>query len=117
MVFSPKQPPLTEWVKVATVDELSDGQMIDCIAGDIDICLAYIGGKYYAINNICSHFFTWLSGGEIFPETLDVQCPLHDSRFSFETGEPTGPPADQPVEIYGVRIEGNDILVGPKNGS
>ena len=106
--------PLTEWTKVATTGELPDGEMIGVEAGGLEICLAQINGKYYAINNICTHFYTWLSSGELFPEKLEVQCPLHDSKFSFETGEPHQAPADKPVEVYSVKVEGDDILVGPK---
>src|SRR5690606_41747545 len=50
--------------------------------------------------------YTWLSSGELFPEKLEVQCPLHDSKFSFETGDPHQPPADKPVEVYAVKVEG-----------
>jgi naphthalene 1,2-dioxygenase system ferredoxin subunit len=105
--------PLDEWHKVATTAELDDNEMIGVEAGGLEICLAKINGKYYAINNICTHFYTWLSSGELFPEKLEVQCPLHDSKFSFETGDPHQPPADKPVEVYSVKVEGDDIMVGP----
>jgi naphthalene 1,2-dioxygenase system ferredoxin subunit len=105
--------PLDEWHKVATTSEVDENEMISVEAGGLEICLAKIDGKYYAINNICTHFYTWLSSGELFPEKLEVQCPLHDSKFSFESGDPHQPPADKPVEVYGVKVEGDDIMVGP----
>jgi nitrite reductase/ring-hydroxylating ferredoxin subunit len=106
--------PLNEWHKVATTSEVDDNEMIGVEAGGLEICLAKINGQYYAINNICTHFYTWLSSGELFPDRLEVQCPLHDSKFSFENGAPHQAPADKPVEVYGVKVEGDDILVGPK---
>lgn len=106
--------PLTEWTKVATKDECPEGEMIGVEAGGLEICLAQVDGKFYAINNICTHFYTWLSSGELFPEKLEVQCPLHDSKFSFVDGTPHQPPADKPVEVYSVKVEGDDVLVGPK---
>ena len=56
----------------------------------------------------------WLDGGDVLRDLYEVQCPIHKSRFSFKTGEPTGLPATEPVPAYAVRIDGADILVGPK---
>jgi 3-phenylpropionate/trans-cinnamate dioxygenase ferredoxin subunit len=46
-----------------------------------------------------------------------VECPLHGSVFSAESGEVLSPPADQPLTVYSVRVEGNDVLVGPPGQS
>jgi 3-phenylpropionate/trans-cinnamate dioxygenase ferredoxin component len=105
---------IKEFVKVTTVDDLPEGDMKGYTVGGEPILLARLQGKYYAINDVCSHFFTLLSSGMLFPEKLEVECPLHESRFSLETGEPHALPADTPVEAYAVRVEGNDIYVGPK---
>ena len=48
--------------------------------------------------------------GELFPEKLEVQCPLHDSKFSFVDGTPHQPPADKPVETYAVKVEGDGVV-------
>ena len=75
------------------------------IGEDVEVCLARVDGVVYAIDNICTHFYTWLSDGWLRPDTLSVQCPLHESCFDLRTGVPTEPPADVPVVIYPVRIQ------------
>jgi 3-phenylpropionate/trans-cinnamate dioxygenase ferredoxin component len=105
---------LTDFVKVAQVAQLPEGTMLGIEAEGEDVCLARIGGEFFAINNICSHQYTWLDSGDLIASSYEVRCPLHDSRFSFKTGAPTTPPADKPVQTYAVRIQGDDILVGPK---
>ena len=40
-----------------------------------------------------------------------IECWLHNSRFDLRTGKPTGFPATQPVPVYPVKIEGDDVLV------
>jgi nitrite reductase/ring-hydroxylating ferredoxin subunit len=105
---------LTTYTRVAGTGDLKDGSMLNVSAEGEAICLARLGDKYYAINNVCTHFFTYLTDGELYPDTCEVQCPLHDSRFNLETGEASEPPADVPEEVYNVKIEGDDILVGPK---
>jgi len=104
---------ISDFVKVASVDEVPEGTMLGVEAEGEDVCIARIGAQYYAINNICTHMYTWLDSGELFPQTREVQCPLHESRFSFETGQPMTPPAETPVKTYSVRVEGDDILIGP----
>ena len=41
-----------------------------------------------------------------------VECWLHGSRFDLRTGKPTGLPATEPVPVYPVRIDGDDVYVG-----
>ena len=40
-----------------------------------------------------------------------IECWLHGSRFDLRTGEPTGLPATEPVAVYPVRVDGDDVLV------
>lgn len=104
---------LTKFVKVAKTSDLADGKMMAVDADGEEILLARIGDKYYAINNVCSHAAAWLDQGDLLPATYEVQCPLHEGRFDLRTGAPTHEPAEEPVEVYAVRVEGDDILVGP----
>jgi nitrite reductase/ring-hydroxylating ferredoxin subunit len=108
---------LTSFVKVAEVDDLQDGDMRDVSVAGEEILLARIGERYYAINNICTHFFTYLSTGELLCDAVQVRCPLHDSRFSLVDGEPHALPATKPVKTYAIRVEGDDILLGPQGAS
>jgi nitrite reductase/ring-hydroxylating ferredoxin subunit len=104
---------LSEFTKVTTIDRLPDGELLGVNAEGIEICLARIGDEIFAIDNLCSHMHTWLDGGFIKPG-YEVQCPLHFSLFNLKTGAVSGAPATEDLETYAVRIEGEDILVGPK---
>jgi nitrite reductase/ring-hydroxylating ferredoxin subunit len=101
------------FVKVAQTHDLAEGRMVAVMVGDIEILLARVQGQYYAVSNVCSHADAWLDQGELRPVTWEVQCPLHQGRFDLRTGRPTMGPANQPVQVYAVRVEGEDILVGP----
>lgn len=101
-----------DFIKVATTGELAPGQMkLVELEGDERILLANVEGEYHAVSEVCSHAYYGLSEGDFMGE--EVECPLHGSVFSVKTGEPTTPPADEPLTVYPVRIEGGDILVGP----
>ena len=52
--------------------------------------------------------------GELYPTWPGgFFCPCHGSRFDLRTGKPTGPPATEPVPIYPVQIDGDDVLIDP----
>ena len=100
-----------DYVKVAQTDELSTGQMKLVELGDERILLANVEGEYHAVAEVCTHAYAPLSEGDLVGGELE--CPLHGSVFSAKTGEALSPPADEPLTVYPVRVEGNDILVGP----
>src|SRR5438093_1226144 len=74
-----------------------------------NICVANIDGKYFAINNICSHEGGPLADGKL--EGYEVECPWHQSKFDMRTGEVKAPPAVESQATYQVKVEGDDIMV------
>ena len=102
------------FTRVASVSEVPPGQMIAVIADGNELLLANVGGQFFALSNICSHEWAYLSEGWLKEESLEVECPLHEGRFDLRSGRPTALPPDEPVPSYEVKVEGDDILVGPK---
>ena len=74
-----------------------------------EVCVVNVDGRYYAINNICTHEGGPLADGKL--EGYEVECPWHGSKFDVRTGEVTNPPASEPEPTYEVKVEGNNILV------
>ena len=107
---------LTEWVAVAKVGDLDDNDMMMVTAGPEEILLAQVEGRYYAIDNWCTHAGGMLDQGILHAQNLEVECPLHEGYFHLETGAARVPPAEEDAPVYGVKVEGDDILVGPKDG-
>ena len=66
-------------------------------------------GDLHAIGDTCSHAEVSLSEGEV--DGCTIECWLHGSRFDLRTGKPTGMPATEPVPVYPVKIEDDDVLV------
>ena len=102
------------FVKVADLGELSPGEMKYVEVGDEQVLLANVEGTIYACDNVCAHAFAPLAEGALDGE--QVECPLHGSVFNVITGEVVDPPADEGIRVFQVRIEGQDILVGPPTG-
>ncbi|MEU8132632.1 non-heme iron oxygenase ferredoxin subunit [Streptodolium elevatio] len=89
--------------------ELAEDTPLRVVLGDVPVTLVRTEGEVYAINDVCSHANVSLSEGEV--EDCAIECWLHGSRFDLRTGRPSGPPANQPVPVYPVKIEADAIYV------
>jgi nitrite reductase/ring-hydroxylating ferredoxin subunit/iron-sulfur cluster repair protein YtfE (RIC family) len=95
--------------KVAATSEIPSGSMKQVGVGGIDVMLANVNGAFYALSNKCTHAGGPLAKGKL--EGFVVQCPLHGSKFDVRTGAVVGPPAQIPERVFGVKVEGKDVLV------
>ena len=79
--------------------------------GDDQILLVNVGGEVHACEDICSHAYASLGEGDL--DGAEVQCPLHGAIFNVRTGKVLTPPAVDPLRTFEVRVDGEDIMVGP----
>lgn len=68
-------------------------------------------GEVHAIGDTCTHGDISLSDGFVDGETLE--CWAHGSAFSLRTGRPLNLPAYEPVPVFAVTIDGDDVLIDP----
>lgn len=68
-------------------------------------------GEVHAIGDTCTHGDISLAEGFVDGDSLE--CWAHGSAFSLRTGKPLNLPAYEPVPVYAVTIEGDDVLVDP----
>ena len=77
------------------------------------VVLANAGGQIYALAELCTHAECPLSEGDLDGEEL--VCPCHGSRFDVKSGEVLSLPANEPLAVYNVKIEGSDVLIAPSD--
>lgn len=97
------------FVKVARLDDIAPGELLRVEVRDRLICLANVDGEIYAVDDDCTHIGGPLDQGEL--EGRVLTCPLHLARFDVCTGKVLRGPAREDLLTYGVRVEGEDILV------
>ncbi len=100
---------MTEFVKVAAIDEIKPGQRKIIDFEDITVALLNVDGDYYCIEDVCTH-----DGGPVAEGELDgfvIECPRHGALFDIRDGRVLSMPAVVPVPTYEVRIEGKDIVI------
>ena len=95
--------------KVANKLDVELGGVLRVEVNNREISLFNIEGDLYAIDEICSHADGPLSEG--YMEGYEIECPFHGARFNIKTGEVTAPPAVVPVDVFEVRLVGDDIEI------
>ena len=94
---------------VAKVSETAPGTISVHEVDGVRIALCNVNGRFYAIDDVCTHDGGPLDQGEL--EGQLVECPRHGAKFDVTTGRPVVLPAVRPVKTYAVTIEGDDVLV------
>ncbi len=79
------------------------------VDGTEPLLVVNVGGTVRAVQGICSHEYFELDRGFLTGGSLT--CALHLSRFDLSSGEALDPPADEPLAVYPVTIEGGRIIV------
>lgn len=87
---------------VCTLAELVPGRPHLVKSDGREIVLVREGEEVFALDDICSHAEVSLSDGEVAHGA--IECWLHGSRFDLRTGQPSGPPANEPVATYPTTI-------------
>ncbi len=104
-------------VRVCAVEDVEPGSARRVDVDGYRLCVVRIGDDWYVINDECSHEDYSLAEGDVWEDEREIECPKHGSTFSLETGEPQTLPATQPVPVYKVRVDGDDVLVDVGSGS
>lgn len=72
--------------KVCLLSELQPGKGSRFIVNDEEVALFNIGGKVYALDNVCPHQHSPIIYNGYEDDNF-IACPAHGWRFSLETGK------------------------------
>jgi 3-phenylpropionate/trans-cinnamate dioxygenase ferredoxin subunit len=97
------------FVPVASAADVPAGEVRVVEVSGRSLCLAHVDGRFYAIDNVCTHDGGTLGEGYVFG--MQVECPRHGARFDLETGRVMALPAVLPVKTYPTRLEGDSVEV------
>jgi nitrite reductase/ring-hydroxylating ferredoxin subunit len=78
------------YIEVAKFDEIPSGKMKHIEFNGKEIINANLDGKFYALNDRCSHTTAPISMGHI--QGNIVTCPMHGARFDNTTGKNVSAP-------------------------
>jgi 3-phenylpropionate/trans-cinnamate dioxygenase ferredoxin subunit len=96
-------------VRVCALSELADSTPRLVHVDGQPVCLVRVDREVHAVDDVCTHGAVSLSEGDIDGNT--VECWLHGSVFDLRTGKPLSLPATEPIAVYPVTIEADNVLV------
>jgi 3-phenylpropionate/trans-cinnamate dioxygenase ferredoxin subunit len=100
---------MADFVRVASVSEIADPGREIVEVEDRLVALFHVGGKFYAIDDVCTHDGGPLGEGEL--DGFAVACPRHGAKFDIRDGRALTMPATQPTVAHEVKVEGDDVFV------
>ncbi len=95
--------------KVADEKDLPPGSALAVDVEGRRIAVFNVGGRYYAVDDVCPHSGGPLSEGDV--SGSEVECPWHGAVFDLADGSHKCPPADHGVACYRVSVHGGEIRV------
>ncbi|HEX3998568.1 MAG TPA: non-heme iron oxygenase ferredoxin subunit [Pirellulales bacterium] len=100
---------MSEFIRVASVNDVPDPGRALVEVGDRLVALFQVGGKFYALDDVCTHDGGPLAEGEL--DGLTIACPRHGAKFDIRDGRALTMPATRPTVAHEVKVEGNDVFV------
>ncbi len=97
------------YTPVASLKDLKTRKLLCVVTEQHRILLAFANDRVYAVDDMCTHEDASLSKGSLHGDC--VKCPLHGSRFELLTGKALDDPAEENLQTYAVKVEGDSILV------
>jgi 3-phenylpropionate/trans-cinnamate dioxygenase ferredoxin subunit len=97
--------------RVCSIKDVPPGEARRFEVGRLPVAVVHLDDGWYAVGDICTHQKISLSEGEVDPDTHEIECWKHGSRFSLIDGQPHALPATRPTPVYEVRVEGDDVVV------
>jgi 3-phenylpropionate/trans-cinnamate dioxygenase ferredoxin subunit len=99
-------------VRICSVSDVPEGEVRRFELDARPYAVVNLGEEgFRVVDAICSHAHYFLDEGEVDPEDETIECPKHGSTFDLNTGRPTTLPATQPVEVFPVKVDEDDVLI------
>jgi 3-phenylpropionate/trans-cinnamate dioxygenase ferredoxin subunit len=98
-------------VDVCPVDELLPGSVKIVHAGEIAVGVYNLDGKFYALEDRCSHDDGPLCEGDFDIEEGYAVCPRHGAHIDIRSGSALTLPAVLTVDTFPVRVDGGIVKV------
>lgn len=97
-------------IRICKISDIPSGKAIRVKIGEQAIAIVHTkAGTIKAINDTCSHGEISLSEGFVDGDT--IECWAHGAKFSLDTGAALSLPAFEPVQVYPVIIEADEIYL------
>jgi 3-phenylpropionate/trans-cinnamate dioxygenase ferredoxin component len=114
MNYTTLSPDKLEYLEIAPAGECPSGERLFVTIENTPIVIFNIAGKFFAIEDTCSHDGNPLDDAPI--EGDDIVCLRHGAHFDLRSGKALTMPAVEDIAAYPVRVTDGQIELGwPKS--
>ncbi len=99
-----------KWIEACAADEIDEEDVIRFDhAGRTFAIYRSADDAYFATDGLCTHEQVHLADGLVMGDI--IECPMHNGRFNYKTGEAKGAPACVNLQTYPVKLEGGKVFI------
>jgi 3-phenylpropionate/trans-cinnamate dioxygenase ferredoxin subunit len=95
---------------VGKASAIRPGSLAGFDVAGVRVAVANADGRYFAFDEHCTHEQCSLVDEGVLEGTV-LTCGCHGAQFDITTGEVLSPPAPDPLKVYRVRVDGDDLIV------
>jgi 3-phenylpropionate/trans-cinnamate dioxygenase ferredoxin component len=98
------------WVEVCGVDEIDEEDVVRFDYGERTFAI-YRSPEdtFHATDGLCTHERAHLADGLVMGDV--IECPKHNGRFNYKTGEVKRVPARINLAVYPARVAGGRVFI------
>lgn len=101
---------MTQWIEACSVGDIdAEDVMRFDHAGRTFAIYRSPDDTYHATDGLCTHEKIHLADGLVMDST--IECPKHNGRFNYKSGEAMGAPVCVNLKTYPVQVEGGRVLI------
>ncbi len=100
---------MADFVAVARAADIPDPGKLVVEVDERLVVVCHVAGKYYAIDDVCTHDGGPLGEGELADCT--IACPRHGAKFDIRTGAALTMPATHATAVHEVTVVDGQVLV------
>ena len=100
----------TGWVEACAADAIEAEDVVRFDHGGRSFAIFRSpDDKYYATDGLCTHEKVHLAGGLVMDNI--IECPKHNGRFDYRTGQAKGAPVCVDLKTYPVKVEAGKVFI------
>ncbi|MDX0368833.1 Rieske 2Fe-2S domain-containing protein [Sinorhizobium meliloti] len=101
----------SNWVEVCAAEEIDEEDVVRFDhEGRTFAVYRSPDDEYFATDGLCTHEQIHLADGLVMGDI--IECPKHNGRFNYKTGQARGAPVGVNLRTYPVKVEAGNVFIG-----
>lgn len=100
----------SDWLEACATDDIDEEDVMRFDHGGRTFAIyRSADDEYFATDGLCTHEHAHLADGLVMGDI--IECPMHNGRFNYKTGEAKRAPVCVNLKIYAVKVEGGRVFI------